>query len=259
MQFHDYTGEVFGKLTVKGWTGFDTAGARIWECSCSCGGSRVCTVKSVKRGIGCPSCNNSTKPRKSNLKVLKCRFCNLEFNSARIDSLYCSIKCKKTAMRRRLGSKAIKPKFCKCGCGIKVKTTEYFPGHYVKPVAESKAVLRKRLKYSSKKGYVRSMLSSNKGRRKRLGAMSDEVKKELLENIPNNCPICNVEINYKEPINKAQDWTIPSFDRLDSTLGYISGNVFIICLRCNTIKNFGTAEEHYRIADYMINKTLSAC
>jgi hypothetical protein len=42
-----------------------------------------------------------------------------------------------------------------------------------------------------------------------------------------------------------------SIDRIKSDVGYVSGNVKAICLRCNTIKNNGTIEDHKMIIEYM--------
>jgi hypothetical protein len=47
----------------------------------------------------------------------------------------------------------------------------------------------------------------------------------------------------------------PSLDRLNPTLGYVPGNVFVISLRANIIKNDGSAEEHRAIADYIDRMT----
>lgn len=64
-----------------------------------------------------------------------------------------------------------------------------------------------------------------------------------------HCPILGIELNY---FNEAQDIDSPSFDCKDSSKGYIKGNVFIISMRANRIKNDGTAEEHTKIAQYML-------
>jgi hypothetical protein len=42
-----------------------------------------------------------------------------------------------------------------------------------------------------------------------------------------------------------------TFDRIDPSKDYISGNVVIISWRANRIKNDGTAEEHQKIADFI--------
>jgi hypothetical protein len=65
---------------------------------------------------------------------------------------------------------------------------------------------------------------------------------------PTHCPILGLELDYfSEFCTEAS----PSFDRTNSDLGYVKGNVKIISWRANRIKNNGTAEEHRKIADYL--------
>lgn len=65
---------------------------------------------------------------------------------------------------------------------------------------------------------------------------------------PTHCPILGTELDYfTETIQENS----VSFDRIDSTKGYITGNVVIISWRANRIKNDGTADEHQKIADFL--------
>ena len=50
--------------------------------------------------------------------------------------------------------------------------------------------------------------------------------------------------------SKPQDQS-PTLDRINSTRGYVKGNVVIISYRANMIKNCGTAEEHRLIANFI--------
>lgn len=61
------------------------------------------------------------------------------------------------------------------------------------------------------------------------------------------CPILGIELDYKThgKENSAE------FDRIDSTKGYVLGNVWVISRRANRIKNDGTAEEHRLISNAM--------
>lgn len=45
--------------------------------------------------------------------------------------------------------------------------------------------------------------------------------------------------------------TAPSLDRIDSSKGYISGNVKVISKRANAIKNDATLEELLLIVEYV--------
>ena len=65
---------------------------------------------------------------------------------------------------------------------------------------------------------------------------------------PTHCPILGIELDYLASFRSDNS---PSFDRIDSSKGYIKGNVVILSWRANRIKNDGTAEEHQKIADFM--------
>ena len=70
---------------------------------------------------------------------------------------------------------------------------------------------------------------------------------------PTHCPILGLELDYFA--EGVQENSV-SFDRLDTTKGYIEGNVVVVSWRANRIKNNGTEGEHRLIADYLatINK-----
>ena len=65
---------------------------------------------------------------------------------------------------------------------------------------------------------------------------------------PTHCPILGMELDYFAEVRQENS---PSFDRINSSLGYDAGNVQIISWRANRIKNDGTADEHQRMADYL--------
>jgi hypothetical protein len=65
---------------------------------------------------------------------------------------------------------------------------------------------------------------------------------------PEFCPILGMEIDY---FAESRQENSASFDRIDNSLGYISGNVQIVSWRANRIKSDGTAAELHKIADYL--------
>lgn len=67
---------------------------------------------------------------------------------------------------------------------------------------------------------------------------------------PSHCPILGIPLEYENAFDVRTEGSV-SFDRIDSSKGYIPGNVRIISWRANRIKNDGTSEEHRKIADYM--------
>ena len=64
------------------------------------------------------------------------------------------------------------------------------------------------------------------------------------------CPVLGIELDW---FAEAKADNSPSYDRVDSTKGYIPGNVRIISFRANRIKNDGTIDEHKKIIEYMEN------
>lgn len=71
------------------------------------------------------------------------------------------------------------------------------------------------------------------------------------ESATKNCPCCGVEFNY----NRNRGWAgrrySPSMDRVDNEKGYITGNLAVICWRCNAIKRDATSSELRLIADWI--------
>lgn len=71
---------------------------------------------------------------------------------------------------------------------------------------------------------------------------------ELKSNIPSICACCGGEILFS---NTKYGPSNPSLDRVDSSRGYISGNVHIICWRCNILKADGSIRDFENILAYM--------
>lgn len=67
-------------------------------------------------------------------------------------------------------------------------------------------------------------------------------------NIPTHCPCCGQEIEYLHTKRGPKN---PSLDRADNSKGYIPGNAFIVCWRCNLLKADGTLDEFEKIIAYM--------
>ena len=65
---------------------------------------------------------------------------------------------------------------------------------------------------------------------------------------PRYCPILGIELDYWADTRQENS---VSFDRVDNTKGYVTGNVIIVSWRANRIKNDGTAEEHKKIYEFM--------
>jgi len=66
---------------------------------------------------------------------------------------------------------------------------------------------------------------------------------------PTHCPVLGLELDYFCDGEDRDKWA--SFDRIDCTKGYVPGNVGILSMKANRIKDQGTAEQHRKIADYI--------
>jgi hypothetical protein len=64
--------------------------------------------------------------------------------------------------------------------------------------------------------------------------------------VPVACPCCSSTL--LQGVSRTAP-TAPSLDRLDNSRGYVPGNVWVICFRCNALKGDSTPQELRRIAD----------
>lgn len=87
-----------------------------------------------------------------------------------------------------------------------------------------------------------------RGRAKQLGIAFNLTREDIV--IPDVCPVLGIPM--LKGIGKMQE-SSPSVDRHIPALGYTKGNIQIMSMRANRIKNDGTAEEHEKIAKYMRN------
>lgn len=65
---------------------------------------------------------------------------------------------------------------------------------------------------------------------------------------PSHCPILGIEIDY---FNEVMADNSPSLDRVDPDGGYVAGNVVIVSMKANRIKQNGTLDEILKIAEYI--------
>jgi hypothetical protein len=78
------------------------------------------------------------------------------------------------------------------------------------------------------------------------------ITEEYLESIWTGvCPVFQVRLNLPSYGGNAQSPAKPSLDRLVPAKGYVPGNVIWISLRANQMKNDGTSEELFRVAEWL--------
>tara|TARA_R110000737_G_scaffold103542_2_gene136776 strand:+ start:108 stop:722 length:615 start_codon:yes stop_codon:yes gene_type:complete len=70
---------------------------------------------------------------------------------------------------------------------------------------------------------------------------------------PKVCPVLGIELDWNVKINGGQD-NSPSLDRIDSTKGYIPGNVMIMSKLANCMKQNATSEQLVKFSKYMLSE-----
>lgn len=84
----------------------------------------------------------------------------------------------------------------------------------------------------------------------RRGIVCDQIAlRDLAATLPTKCALCLYELDYAAGNGKRPKG--PSIDRVDTTLGYVAGNIAVLCNTCNVLKGGGTAEFHRRVATFI--------
>ncbi len=97
-----------------------------------------------------------------------------------------------------------------------------------------------------KKTWQAIMLDNCRGRAKRKGVPCTITVESIIRG--DKCPCCGIAFERGTGVRcKAS----PSLDRIRPELGYVPGNIEIICGRCNSIKNDASPEELRRVADWL--------
>ena len=82
-----------------------------------------------------------------------------------------------------------------------------------------------------------------KSRAKRLGREFDIAVEDIL--VPDRCPILGIPIISRSGPNS------PSLDRIDSSRGYVRGNIQVISTRANSLKNNASLQEIEKVYLWM--------
>lgn len=102
----------------------------------------------------------------------------------------------------------------------------------------------------SPRNNISYLLSSKKSKCKRDGVEFNIRIDDLY--LPTHCPLLGLSLDYKTCSDYNPNRA--SIDRIDSSKGYTQGNVWVICLRANMIKNDASIEELQMICDGLQKK-----
>lgn len=128
---------------------------------------------------------------------------------------------------------------------------------YCKPCKKNRdnaTVLKNPEKYAAKrrsyreKHLAQGLVTNAQDRARRLGLPCDITKDDII--IPKTCPVLGIELRIG---NGKQHDASPSLDRFIPSLGYVKGNICVISLRANRIKNNATAEELMTVAKWVMS------
>lgn len=102
--------------------------------------------------------------------------------------------------------------------------------------------------YRTPAGHIKWMLGEARKRAVKKGLDFNIDRSDII--VPSICPILNIPLFRGD---RAAGPNSPSLDRIDSSKGYIKGNVQVISNKANLIKSDATPEELMKVALFMSN------
>jgi hypothetical protein len=143
-------------------------------------------------------------------------------------------------------------KKCRC-CGLEKPLSEFYKkgtGRTARCILCTKERVRSEEYRAYQRRYQKentsteqAMLNRSKSRAKKRGFEHNITLDDI--SIPDKCPLLGIQLI--KGTDSVQDCS-PTLDRIDSSKGYIKGNVWVISYKANTIKNNATPEELLTIA-----------
>ena len=88
---------------------------------------------------------------------------------------------------------------------------------------------------------IKGMLGQARSRSRRFGRQFDLTDDDI--RIPMHCPILGLKLGPVGGGQNGRNDNSPSLDRIDSSLGYVRGNVWVISNRANMLKRDATLAE----------------
>ncbi len=100
----------------------------------------------------------------------------------------------------------------------------------------------------ARKHPLRNLVDRAKYRAVQKGMEFDITEKDLEQ--PKFCPVLGLELEYHSKGKRTPNTA--SLDRLDSSKGYVKGNVIVMSWRANLLKNNATQEELVKLAKWAL-------
>lgn len=233
----DRTGHIYGELKVIRLHDDSNPKYLTWLCECSCGNTRI--------AIGC---------RLQQGAMTSCREC-VNLSLRKLSDNLVGRKFGHLVVLRYAGRDTANLWECQCKCGRKPRIREYrlLQG-------QGRCFMCARTKHNRTFSHEYEMLTQARSRAKQDGMEFnldwDDIR------IPDVCPCLGIPLQKKVKASRclsAEEKAAgvkyrlndrsASLDRIDSSKGYIKGNVWVISSRANRIKNNSMPDELRMIAD----------
>lgn len=225
-KLENLVGKVFDKLTVLELdvTRSKKGNGRIWKCICECGNIKYASTGRLNKNKYINSCGCAYKER--TLKV------NLE--GQRFSKL---VVLSESPIRTKHGSTKW---LCQCDCG----NTRYYSGpDLIRGHSTSCGCSRRKEKGEASKNMLFNAYIKKAEKR---GWNFELDRDYFLELTSSNCFYCNEE---PKQVKKTRDvygeYQYNGVDRIDSSNGYIIGNVVPCCGKCNRAKSTMSQEDFF--------------
>jgi hypothetical protein len=96
------------------------------------------------------------------------------------------------------------------------------------------------------------LLRECKTRSERKNTFCNLEKADIKELMTNTCPALGIEL-----IIGKEDWgNSPTIDRIDNTKGYVKGNIIVVSMLANCIKNQATPDQILKVGNFYCRKVL---
>jgi hypothetical protein len=96
----------------------------------------------------------------------------------------------------------------------------------------------------------KTMLATSRRRALKLGLEFNLTIEDIL--IPEHCPILGIKLIRQTNKGRSAKCS-PSLDRIDSSKGYVKGNVWVISMLANAMKNEANKEELLKFANWILS------
>lgn len=154
---------------------------------------------------------------------MNCEHCGSEFESCRLTQRFCRPKCRNSSRARR----------------------HYHREYHTEWRRKNREKVNANSIKNSDANPASSILKNAKNRAATKGLAFDLEIEDIV--IPELCPVFGI------PMEKRTRFA-PSIDRIDSSKGYVKGNILIMSRLANTMKNDATPEEQRKFAEWVLKQ-----